>query len=334
MLVPAQLAGVEDHRADFRHLFCAVNEQSADTQAGYTPCDELLVRFAGEPPVASAPPVSPIEPARTHVAVVRGLGWECMEGFIDARLLPTRHLERLGYQVTEIRVDGLSGSGRNAEILRDALQAILEGRREQRLLLMGHSKGVVDILESLTAYPEVAARVAAVISIAGSVGGSPLADEVPSGVLALAPAMPGTRCENGDGEALESLKPIVRQQWLATHRLPGGVRYYALAAAPEPARVSLAMRASQRRLSQIDVRNDGALLPQDQLIPGGVLLGYVNADHWAVALPIAASNRLLGSTVVNHNEFPRDALWEALVRYVDWDLSRRGPRGATVDSDR
>ena len=97
--------------------------------------------------------------------------------------------------------------------------------------------------------------------------------------------------------------------------------------------MSLAMRAGQRRLSQIDVRNDGALLPQDQLIPGGVLLGYVNADHWAVALPIAASNKVLGGTVVDRNDFPRDALWEAVVRYVEWDLSRRAPRDVAVGSD-
>jgi hypothetical protein len=33
-------------------------------------------------------------------------------------------------------------------------------------------------------------------------------------------------------------------------------------------------------------RNDGLLLISDQLIPGGTLLGYANADHWSVVLPL------------------------------------------------
>jgi hypothetical protein len=33
----------------------------------------------------------------------------------------------------------------------------------------------------------------------------------------------------------------------------------------------------------------------DQLIPGSVLLGYLNADHWAVAIPI---NRIILSSAL------------------------------------
>ena len=70
----------------------------------------------------------------------------------------------------------------------------------------------------------------------------------------------------------------------------------------------------------MDARNDSQMLFYDQVIPGGVLLGYLNADHWAVAVPVARSHRFLGSTFVNHNDFPREALLEALMRFVEEDL--------------
>jgi pimeloyl-ACP methyl ester carboxylesterase len=325
VLVPARLAGVADHRAAFRQLFCTIHQRLAGADAAQRPCAEVLLRFAAEPDPAASFPIPLDRPPRSRVAIVRGLGWECSERFIDSALLPARHLERRGYQVTEIAVGGLSGSARNAAQIRDSVLAVAEPASGRKLLLIGHSKGAADILQAVATYPEVAERVAAVISVAGGIGGSPLAYEIPADAVALVTMVPGTRCEQGDAQALESLKPHVRQQWLAAHPLPGGVRYYSVVAAPEPDRVSVAMRAGQRKLSVIDPRNDGALLPQDQIIPGGVLLGYVNADHWAVVLPIAASNRLLGSTVVNRNDFPRDALWEAMVRYVEWDLEQRGP---------
>ena len=70
----------------------------------------------------------------------------------------------------------------------------------------------------------------------------------------------------------------------------------------------------------MDARNDSQMLFYDQVIPGGVLLGYLNADHWAVAVPVARSHRFLCSTFVNHNDFPREALLEALMRFVEEDL--------------
>jgi hypothetical protein len=62
------------------------------------------------------------------------------------------------------------------------------------------------------------------------------------------------------------------------------------------------------------------MLFYDQVIPGSTLLGYRNADHWALAVPINRSHALLGSTFVNHNDFPREALLEALLRFIEEDL--------------
>lgn len=39
-------------------------------------------------------------------------------------------------------------------------------------------------------------------------------------------------------------------------------------------------------LAAAGARNDGYVAITDQLIPGSTLLGYVNLDHWDIALPV------------------------------------------------
>ena len=60
----------------------------------------------------------------------------------------------------------------------------------------------------------------------------------------------------------------------------------------------------------------------DQIVPGSVLMGYVNADHWALALPIARTHSTVGSLFVTQNAYPREALSEAALRFVEEDLSQ------------
>ena len=78
------------------------------------------------------------------------------------------------------------------------------------------------------------------------------------------------------------------------------------------------------RLSAMDPRNDSQTLFTDQLIPGSVLLGYLNADHWAVVVPIARTHDTIGSLFVTQNAYPREALTEAVLRFVEEDLAARG----------
>jgi hypothetical protein len=120
---------------------------------------------------------------------------------------------------------------------------------------------------------------------------------------------------------MESLRPTIRKAWLAENALPKDIRYYSLVTFPDPERISALLQPSYSKLSQVDARNDSQLLFYDQVIPGSKLLGYMNADHWALAVPIARSHPALGATFVNHNDFPREALVEALLRFIEEDLS-------------
>ena len=52
-------------------------------------------------------------------------------------------------------------------------------------------------------------------------------------------------------------------------------------------------------------------------------MGFINADHWAIAVPIARSHSFIGSTFVDKNDYPREALVEAVLRFVNEDLHQR-----------
>ena len=109
--------------------------------------------------------------------------------------------------------------------------------------------------------------------------------------------------------------------------MPADLPYYSLVTFPDPQRISRVLKSSYRKLSRIDGRNDGQMVFYDQVIPGSTLLGYVNADHWAIALPIARSHERIGSWFVTENAYPREALAEAVMRYVEEDLARRAEAG-------
>ena len=69
-----------------------------------------------------------------------------------------------------------------------------------------------------------------------------------------------------------------------------------------------------------DPRNDSQVIFYDQVIPRGTLLGYANGDHWAIALPFTEQAKGFADTLMNHNDFPRTALFEAVLLYVRENL--------------
>lgn len=105
------------------------------------------------------------------------------------------------------------------------------------------------------------------------------------------------------------------------HPLPTDVHYYSLITFPQPERISSALKSSYRKLARIDARNDSQVIFYDQVVPGSDLIAYINADHWALAVPIARSHSTIGKLFVTENAYPREALLEALLRFVEEDLA-------------
>ncbi len=132
---------------------------------------------------------------------------------------------------------------------------------------------------------------------------------------------PGAACTSGDAGAVYSLRPATRKAWLARNPLPRELRYYSLVTFPQPDRISSILTGSYDKLARIDARNDSQVIFYDQVIPGSTLVGYINADHWALAVPVARTHSTIGSMFVTQNAYPREALVEALLRFVEEDLS-------------
>jgi hypothetical protein len=320
VMVPTSLAGVSDQRGRFREVFCAVLDAGEGRLPDHRGCDDALTRVGDEPP-GTGMPVNLGAPRRHLVAmVVPGIGWDCVGEWLRPGEVLT-HLRQAGFEAVLVHVDSLSGTLTNARQLRDAVMAYPLDPAGAFIVLIGYSKGAVDALEAVVRYPEIRGRLAAIVSAAGSIGGSPLANEADQGMANLLQYFPGSKCTPGDGGAIESLRPGVRREWLATNPLPPDLRYYSIVTFPHPDRISAILWPSYAMLARVDGRNDGQLLFYDQVIPGSRLLAYVNADHWALAVPIARSHTTIGALFVTQNAYPREALAEAVMRYIEEDLS-------------
>jgi len=326
VLLPAGQAGIEDRRGRFREIFCAVLEARAAEIPDYQPCDEALTRIGTEP-AGTQQPVDLGPAARPLVAaVVPGIGWDCFAEWMDLRHSVAAHVRRFGYDQLLLPVDALSSSANNAGQIRDAILSMESAGAQPDLVLVGYSKGAVDILEAVVAYPEIRVRIAAVVSAAGAVGGSPLANDATQSEAELMKYWPGAQCGDGDNGGLESLRPATRQAWLAENDLPRDFPYYSLVTYPQPQRISSVLELSYDKLSQVDARNDAQVIFYDQVIPGSSLLAYLNADHFAVAVPIERSHPTIGSMFVDHNRYPREALLEAVLRFIEEDLAANANR--------
>lgn len=319
---PLQLAVVgqpsfHDGRARFREIFCEL--AAREGQHGLD-CEQLLVRLAAEAPSQDSAPLPSHDP-RLRILLVPGGFAEC---FKDAPLFPEAlpRLSAVGYSVSTVPVSGRSSSAYNAWRI-----AVTVARTpvppDGRLVLVGYSKGVTDILEFLVQYPSLAARVHAVVSIAGSVNGSPIANRFTS-LYEATDDWVLRNCPPGDRNVAVELKREARLNWLARHRLPGHIRYFSIGTIASEPEVARAMMLTDDSLRYVDPLRDGQLLFYDQLLPGSELLGYVRADHWAVALPLQEHWHVLATNGAR-THFPRGLLLEALMLHLSEAL--RGTEG-------
>ena len=321
-LLPGDRADIEDGRGRFREIFCTVLEDHGRDLPDYKPCEEAFTRVGQEPPATGAPVNLGPSGEDFLVGLVPGLGWQCVRKWLDEDNSAPEHVARYGFEVRLFEVDGTSSSGNNARQIRDHVIALSMEEKIRPIILMGHSKGTVDILQAVVSYPEVRDRVVAVVSVAGAVGGSPLADNTKQSRVDMLIHVPRSGCETGDHGAIASLKPEVRKEWLVNNPLPNHIRYYSVIALPDSDHVSSGLKSAYRKIGKVDTRNDGQLIFYDQFIPAATLLAFANADHWAMSTPVAHQLPIAQSTFANKNDYPQEVLLESILRYVEEDLAK------------
>jgi hypothetical protein len=318
ILMPASLTRVEDGRGRFREIYCAVQKDHGAGLPYDRPCEEVILRLAGEPEPTRNPVLLGPSKLQLRVLVAPGVFNDCIK-FSNAYSYALAHLERYGYKAEGLRVSGRSSSTHNALEIRNAILG-MELPPQEKIVLVGYSKGVPDILEAVVAYPEIRQRVAAVVSVAGTVNGSPLADQIEKPYQELLKKITLPPCPLGVGDPIESLKRSTRLQWLSQNRLPESIKYFSLGALAGREDISAILQSSYDRLAMIDPRNDSQVIFYDAIIPGSTLLGFVKADHWAVAMPFSQDAPQLSAGLTDKNEFPREVLLEAIIRFVEEKL--------------
>jgi hypothetical protein len=319
-LIPPGAPPVQEGRARFREIFCAL--LAREPGAAALPCDALLHRLSDEPGRARPARPLPSHAPGLTVIFVPGLLGDCAYGLAPPFEAAVPRLRRLGYDARVAPVNASASSHANAERL---AREIAESRAE-RIVLIGHARGAVDILESLVANPAAASRVQAVLSVAGAINGSPLAD-APAGAALLFPLRGDTACTEGSRAALPDLKRAHRLRWLMAHPLPQPPRYFSIGAFKRRSEMAPPLRSRAAALAPIDPRNDGLTLFFDQVIPGSELLGYANADHWSIATAPPGQAPGSGAAWGEAPPFPREVLLEAALLRIVEVLSSSGAGG-------
>lgn len=324
---PGNTYNVSDGRARFREIFCAANEDHGESLPDFRPCDDALVRFEDEPPPTGEPVSLGVSSAGLMGKMVPGLAYSCIKPWLHHDNSAPNHVATLGYETGFIQVEGIASSETNATLIADYIASLGPEHTERPLILFGYSKGVPDIFAFLAAYPELTAQVAAVVSYAGAVWGSPLADTANEKQLRWLTYIPGAECEKQDSKALETLSPANRKAWFADNTLPEHIRYYSVIAFPDPENISNGLQRFHRKLGELkDGRNDSQVVFYDQVIPGSTILGFFNADHWAMSVPIARQHEITQAVFADQNDFPREIALEAILRYIEEDLEKAGKR--------
>src|SRR5262249_26375318 len=125
------------------------------------------------------------------------------------------------------------------------------------------------------------------------------------------------QCPANIGRGLFSLQPDIRLRF--PKQSAPLVPTYAVVGATAENATSQVFHPSWKRLSRYAAEQDGILPAWQGILDGATFLGMVRADHWAIALPFDEASHPKG---IDHNRFPRDALLEALVRFVAADTAK------------
>jgi hypothetical protein len=265
------------------------------------------------------------ELSKFRFVLVSGFMSGCVHGSFDVYSDADEPLLVHHVTLERITLEGMQSVEDDARQIVNQLKASTSTQDDRRLILIGYSKGAADlqgaILHIQNESPELNARVAALVTVAGMIGGTRLYDQIPhpEQISSLLSHFPIFDCPSGQRN-FHSLSRQERQEFLRSHwQQLARVPTYALTTVSTLDGTSRVLQLSWQLLSVYGIDEDSQMAQPEEIPPGAVYLGTAKADHWAVALPLERDAAL--KDLANKNHFPRAAMLEALLRFVVADLN-------------
>lgn len=302
----------KDFSAAFSSAFCSVLQGENPDGGDWGSCSNYLNAPADVPDEKFAG-IGDAALAKYRVLVIPGVLSSCQantQAFQDGQ----KHLqEKHGMTVEFLQTANDTSSNNGAKIAAYLRQKMAGDSR--KYIIVSYSKGSPDVQEALANDAQARSAVAAHVTVAGAIGGSPIAETMPAIAQRYAGLLKLGTCDGNVADAFKSLRQDVRKQFLQDHPDPL-VPSYSLAAVSDETTTSKMLLEAWKLLTAYDPRTDSQLLQPDAVIPGGNFLGTLHADHLAVALNYENVAEQSIKAFANHNHYPRVALFEAAVRFA------------------
>lgn len=210
---------------------------------------------------------------------VPGLFTEHYPGYFSDNL---SRMEERGLDARKVDIDTDASVATNAKAVR---RAILDAAKSgKQVVIVGHSKGGVDLTAALSLYPELKAHVKAAIVMQAPIGGTPIATDI-QGCKELRPHVDHlVKCLfAGDPRALADLSYEARQAFLKQHPYPADIPTISLAtSSSEP--LSLTAPAAAYVKQRYGEDSDGLVPVRDAIVPGSKLVQLDDLDHSGPAM--------------------------------------------------
>ncbi len=304
-----------DRRTDFAKVFCSVLQQERPDGGDWAPCSQYM---DGAPSEASSTEALPTLSRDYRLLILPGFMNSCASG-VPAMQKGQQHLKDAhGIDVEYLTLPNES-SETNGKIIADYLNSHSK-LDKRKYIVIGYSKGAPDFQVAMADHPDAASAVAGFVSLAGAIGGSPVADTMPAMIQKYTKTLNFGSCQGDFSNAFKSLRRDVRRNFQLGHPDPI-VPSYSIVAMSDKTNTSKMLLQAWQILSVYDPEEDSQVTRQDALVPGSTYLGAAKADHLAIALGFEDSSDGNIKSVMDHNHYPRAALLEAIYRFVSADLA-------------
>ena len=313
ILVMSLASSGSDRSADFASLFCSVLGSEHPDAGSWDDCSHYLNGVSAPPKPAALGPIA----AKYRVLILPGFLSSCVSS-TPALQQASEHLRKEhGLDVEYLQLPNASSED-NGKLIADYLKQH-SANDARKYIVVGYSKGAPDFQVGAAHDPDAVSHVAAFVSLAGAIGGSPAADALPSIIQRYTKSLNLGTCQGDIAQAARSLRRDLRHEFLSSHPDPV-VPTYSIAAVSDRATTSKMLLDAWLMLSAYESDQDSQVTKDDAVVPGGTFLGSARADHLAVALAFEQSAEF--RSLLDHNHYPRVTLLESLVRFVAADLDK------------